>query len=142
MRDYPITPRDNLLRALNHEKPVWMPNLYGSSQFFQSEIARDSPIERDRDAEDWFGVKYKYSAAQGSNTPQGNVLKDITEWEEKIVWHDLSRYDWAADAARLNRDPSQALFMRMSCGPFERLHMLMGFEQALTDILTEPEAVP
>ncbi|SHH86782.1 Uroporphyrinogen decarboxylase (URO-D) [Sporobacter termitidis DSM 10068] len=140
-REYPISPRENLMRALRHEKPVWMPNLYGSSQAFQSAIARDSPIERDRDAEDWFGVRYKYSAAQGSNTPQGNVLKDITEWEENIKWHDLSQYDWAADAARLSRDESLALFMRMSNGPFERLHMLEGFEQALVDLITEPEAV-
>ena len=141
LRETPITPRENLMLALNHKKPLWMPNFYASSQVFQSAIARDSPIERDRDATDWFGVKYRYSAVQGSNTPQGGVLGDITEWEEKIAWHDLSQYDWAADGARLARDPSLALFMRMSNGPFERLHMLMGFEQALIDLITEPEAV-
>ena len=140
-RETPVTPRDNLMLALTQKKPYWMPNFYASSQVYQSAIARDSPIERDRDAVDWFGVKYRYSAAQGSNTPQGNVLGDITEWEDKLVWHDLSQYDWAADAARLVRDPSLALFMRMSNGPFERLHMLMGFEQALMDLITEPETV-
>jgi uroporphyrinogen-III decarboxylase len=129
------------MMALDHRKPIWMPNFYGSSQVFQSAIALDSPIERQKDAVDWFGVNYKYSAAQGSNTPQGNVLKDITEWEKKIRWEDLNRYDWAADAARLERDASLALGMRMSNGPFERLHMLMGFEQALIDLITEPEAV-
>ncbi|NLV50780.1 MAG: hypothetical protein GXY20_08845 [Clostridiales bacterium] len=140
-RVYPITPRDNLMRALNHRKPVWMPNLYASSQLYQSAIARDSPIERDRDAEDWFGVKYKYSAAQASNTPQGNALSEITKWEEEVHWEDLSRYDWEADDKRLVRDESLALYMRMSNGPFERLHMIEGFEQALMDIILEPEAV-
>lgn len=140
-RDYPISPRENLMRALRHEKPMWMPNLYGSSQCFFTSVARDSPIERDRDAEDWFGVRYRYSAVQGSNTPQGNVLKDITEWETKLHWEDLGQYDWAADAARLKRDESLALMMRMSNGPFERLHMLEGFEQALIDLITEPETV-
>lgn len=140
-RDYPITPRENLMLALNHQKPVWMPNFYASSQLYASAIARDSPIERDRDAEDWFGVKYKYSAAQASNTPQGNALSDITKWEEEVHWEDLSKYDWAADGARLQRDPSLALYMRMSNGPFERLHMIEGFEQALMDIILEPEAV-
>jgi uroporphyrinogen-III decarboxylase len=137
----PITPGENLMLALSHKKPLWMPNFYASSQLYQSAIARDSPIERDRDAVDWFGVEYRYSAAQGSNTPQGNVLSDITAWEDTLVWHDLSQYDWAADGARLVRDPSLALFMRMSNGPFERLHMLMGFEQALIDLITEPETV-
>jgi hypothetical protein len=140
-RDYPITPGSNLMLALNHEKPIWMPNLYASSQNFSSAIARDSPIERESDAEDWFGVQYKYSAMQGSNTPQGNVLTEITEWERKIRWQDLSHFDWAADAARLQRNGMLALFMRMSNGIFERLHMLEGFEQALIDILTEPESV-
>lgn len=140
-RDYPISPRENLMLALNHEKPVWMPNFYGSSQVYLSAIARDSPIERTQDSTDWFGVEYKYSAAQGSNTPQGNVLSDITEWDEKLHWEDLSQYDWAADAKRLQRDESLALCMRMSNGPFERIHMLEGFEQALMDLLLEPEAV-
>lgn len=140
-RVYPISPRDNLMRALNHKKPVWMPNLYGSSQVYQSSIACDSPIERTQDAVDWFGVEYKYSEAQGSNTPKGNVLKDVTEWEERVHWEDLGQYDWEADAKRLQRDESLALYMRMSNGPFERLHAMEGFEQALVDLILEPEAV-
>lgn len=140
-RNYPISLRENLMLALNHEKPVWMPDLYGSSQVYQSSIARDSPIEREQDTTDWFGVEYKYSAAQSSNTPQGNVLNDITEWEQKVRWEDLNKYDWEADGMRLERDESLALFMRMSNGPFERLHMMEGFEQALIDLVLEPEAV-
>ena len=140
-REYPITPGENLMLAINHQKPVWMPDLYASSQLFASAIARDSPPERTQDTTDWFGVEYKYSEAQGSNTPMGNVLNDITEWEDKISWPDLDQFDWEADAKRLERNESLALFMRMSNGPFERLHMIEGFEQALIDILTEPEAV-
>jgi uroporphyrinogen decarboxylase len=140
-RTYPITPGENLMLALSRKKPLWMPSFYASSQDYHSAIARDSPIERMQDAVDWFGVTYKYSVAQGSNTPQGNVLSSITQWEEKIHWEDLSRYDWKADGNRLVRDDTLALFMRMSNGPFERLHMLEGFEQALVDLITEPEAV-
>ena len=140
-REYPVTPKENLMLALNQSKPVWMPDLYASSQIFQSSVARDSPIERDRDTTDWFGVEYKYSEAQCSNTPQGNVLNDITEWEDKIAWPDLDQFDWEADAKRIERDDSLALFMRMSNGLFERLHMLEKFEQALIDLVTEPETV-
>ena len=131
--------------AMNHEKPVWMPNLFASSQLFGSKIANDSPPAHMRQSEttDWFGVEYKYSEAYGSNTPQGNVLDCVTEWEEKIVWPDLDQFDWATEAKEFmkERDESQALYMRMSNGLFERLHMIEGFDQALTDLLLEPEAV-
>jgi uroporphyrinogen-III decarboxylase len=140
-RETPVTPRENLMLALNHEKPYWMADFYASSQVFVSSIAQDAPIERTKDTTDWFGVEYKFSEAQGSNTPMGNVLNDITEWEEKIKWPDLSQFDWASDGAQLERDESLALYMRMSNGPFERLHALEGFEQALIDLITEPEAV-
>ena len=140
-REYPITPKENLMLAFNRKKPLWMPNLYASSQEFRSTIARDSPPERLEDTTDWFGVEYKYSEAQASNTPMGNVLNEITEWDEKITWPDLSKFDWASEAKKLERDDSLALYMRMSNGPFERLHMIEGFEQALIDIISEPEAV-
>ena len=144
-REYPITPRENLMLALNHKKPVWMPNIGASSQLFGSRLAHDSPPanERQMDTTDWFGVNYKYSEAYGSNTPQGNVLTCVTEWDDVIVWPDLDQFDWAAEAAEFmkERDDSLALQMRMSNGLFERLHMIEGFDQALTDILLEPEAV-
>jgi len=144
-RDYPITLRENLMLAMNHKKPLWMPDISASSQLFASKIAHDSPPPNERlmDTTDWFGVKYKYSKAYGSNTPQGNVLECITEWKEKIVWPNLDDFDWASEAKQfmLERDDSRALYMRMSNGLFERLHMIEGFEQALTDILLEPEAV-
>jgi hypothetical protein len=140
-RNYPITMRENLMLALDHQVPVWIPNFYGSGQMFYSFIANDSPINKQADAVDWFGVEYKYSKAQGSNTPMGNVLNEITEWEKKLHWEDMTQYDWESDAKRLTRDGSKALYMRMSNGFFERLHMLEGFEQALMDVLLEPEAV-
>ncbi|MCL2125270.1 MAG: hypothetical protein FWH33_04685 [Oscillospiraceae bacterium] len=144
-RDYPISLRENLMLALSHKKPVWMPNITASSQLFGSKLAHDSPPahERQMDTMDWFGVEYKYSAMQGSNTPQGNVMTCVTEWREKVKWPDLDQFDWAAEAEEfmLQRDDSLALQMRMSNGLFERLHMIEGFDAALTDLLLEPEAV-
>jgi hypothetical protein len=140
-RNYPITMRENLMLALNHRPPAWIPNFYGSGQMFYSFVANDSPVNKQADAVDWFGVEYKYSEVQGSNTPMGNVLNEITEWEKKLHWEDMTQYDWESDARRLARDESKALYMRMSNGFFERLHMLEGFEQALMDVLLEPETV-
>ena len=141
-RDYPITPRENLMLALNHKKPVWMPALQGASQIYLSKLERDNPPWGTADyMQDWFGVQYKYSEAQASSTPLGNVMNDVTEWEKKIHFEDLSKYDWAGEAKSFERDDSRALYMMMANGPFERLHGLEGFEQALIDLVTEPEAV-
>ena len=140
-RNYPITMRENLMLALGHKIPMWIPNLYGAGQLFYSSVANDSPINKQADAVDWFGVEYKYSEAQGSNTPMGNVLTEINGWEKKLHWEDMTQYDWESDAKSIVRDESKALYMRMSNGFFERLHMLEGFEQALMDVLLEPEAV-
>ena len=42
-RDYPISPRENLMLALNHQKPYWMPDFYGSSQGVRARTGRDDP---------------------------------------------------------------------------------------------------
>jgi len=141
IREYPITPRENLMLALDHKKPVWAPNIQGSSQIYASKLERDNPPWDSNSRPDWFGVLYKYSEAQLSSTPQGNVMDDVTEWREKVHFEDLSQYDWAGEAKLFERDESKALFMMMANGPFERLHGLEGFEQALVDLVTEPEAV-
>lgn len=138
-RDLPITPRENLMLALSHEKPVWMPNLYADSQCLVSRCNRDTAPRKDAAGYDWFGTYYEYSPAQFSNTPVPSVLQDISLWETKIKWPDLKAVNWASDMEGFVRDEEKALFTRMSNGPFERLHFFEGFEQALVDMLTEPE---
>ena len=125
--------------ALNHEKPLWMPNFYADSQCFISRVSRDMAPTKSSDGHDWFGTFYKYSAAQCSNTPQPGVLNEITEWREKVKWPDLDALDWSLEAENFVRDESKALFMRMSNGLFERLHAFEGFEQALIDMINAPD---
>ena len=137
-RDYPITPRENIMRALSHEKPVWMPNLYGDTQCFVSRLCREVG-SRTGDGCDWFGTFYKWSDAQSSATPEPGLFDEIGQWREKMVFPDLGAIDWASEKDSCVRDPSRALYMRMSNGPFERLHMSEGFEQALIDLITEPD---
>lgn len=137
-RQYPITQRENVMRALNHEKPVWMPNLYGDSQMVNSALNKDVGA-RTTDGVDWFGTFYKYEESQKGTTPMPGLLNDITEWREKFKAPDLSQFDWKGEAAEFKRDPNKALYMRMSNGTFERLHICMGFEQALVDLISEPE---
>jgi uroporphyrinogen decarboxylase len=147
-RDYPISERENIMRALNHEKPLWMPNLSAGSQLAPAGPNGDQPdfssgnkekSEQVRDYTDWFGTEYKYSDAAGSATPVSTVLSDVTKWKEEVVWPDLDKLDWKAGSEDFVRDENLAVHGIFVASCFERLHMLEGFEQALIDLITEPE---
>jgi len=138
-RETPITPRENLMRAFNHEKPMWMPNLYADTQLVSSRMSRDMAPSKLAAGVDWFGTQYIFSETAGINMPNGGVFDEVTQWREKVRWPDLDAVDWARDADGFVRDERKALGMRMSNGIFERLHAFEPFEQALIDIFVEPE---
>jgi hypothetical protein len=137
--DYPITERENLMRALNRQKPMWMPNLYRSSQLPPWAAYNDMPDSMEADGSDWFGIQYQYSAAQGSPTPITHAFSEIGEWREKIAWPDLDNWDWLQGADGFVRDERFASAGLFGNGLFERLHIFEGFEQALVDLISEPE---
>lgn len=139
-REYPISPRENLLRACRREKPLWMPTSSYAIQWASMPAFRDMPMDVKEDSFfDWFGVKYKYEKIQQSPTAINTILPDINLWRETIRFPDLSTVDWAGAAADVARDASRALAIRLGVGIFERLHFFEGFEQALCDILLEQE---
>ena len=136
-REYPISPRENLMRAFRHEKPMWMPAIYQSTQWIFPSVFNDLPQDFTKDGEDWFGTKYKYEAIQSGHTPIPGLFDEIGEWREKMKYPDLQSMDWGGDAFKL--DDNLAAATRLGNGNFERLHMSEGFEQALCDILLEQE---
>ena len=56
VRETPITPRENLMRAFNHEKPMWMPNFYAESQMCVAKSSRDKAPTQLAAGGDWFGT--------------------------------------------------------------------------------------
>jgi uroporphyrinogen decarboxylase len=138
-RDYPISPGENLMRALRHEKPLWMPDMYGSSQFPPMGGYGDQPFDMFGDSEDWFGVQYHYTEEQGSATAVNHALSEIVNWREEIKWPDLDAWDFKQGYDGFVRDENLALGALFINGIFERLHLLEGFEQALVDLISEPE---
>ncbi len=137
--DYPVSPRENLMLALNHKNPYWMPNLYEDSQMVTAKSSRDMAPTKSAAGVDWFGTNYVFSKEIGINMPNGGVFDCVTEWREKVKWPDLDAIDWSKDAEGFVRDENKALYMRMSNGLFERLHAFEGFEQCLLDMITETE---
>ena len=127
VRESPITPRANLMRAFNHEKPMWMPNLYADSQICVAKSSHDMAPTKAAAGVDWFGTNYIFSPEVGINMPAGGVFDDVTEWRDKVKWPDLDAIDWSHDADGFVRDERKALYMRFSNGIFERLH---AFEPA------------
>ena len=145
-KDYPISPKENLLRALNQEKPMWMPDLFSSTQLSPEDMNgglrdKNAALPQDGDISiDWFGVKSKWSQVQGSPTPVNTVLTCVAEWEKEIKWPNLDDYGLSTVDPDFVRDENYALGVRILSAGFEQLHFLEGFEQALVDLITEPKA--
>lgn len=95
---------------------------------------------------DWFGCNYSYDAniKKWSVPCDPRVVTDITKWREQVVFPDLESIDWAALAAK--EVPSEevrkekAISVLLQCGVYERFHALLGMEEAMIALLTEPEA--
>lgn len=138
-RDFPIPEKENLMLAFNHEKPLWMPNFEGATQSLPMEAFGEAPVGGK--GFDIFGVEYHYSDEQASGTPIGNLFSEIGEWREKFKWPNLDEKDWdhILDGYDFQRNEELALYHQFPSGLFERLHACEGFEQALMDLILEPE---
>jgi hypothetical protein len=97
--------------------------------------------------QDWFGVWWHDDPITpgllAPDVSKPHVLEDIEDWEDVIVWPDLEAIDWdAAAKADLpnGKDPNRILMVMVVSGPFERLHDLLGFENALVATIVSPEA--
>jgi hypothetical protein len=138
-RDYPISPRENIMRAFRHEKPMWMPFAASSANMTPPEGFGEMPANMFADSVDWFGTTYKMSEAQGTNTPIPGMFSEISEWRTKIKWPDLDAWDWKKGYEFYRPDPELAAMGMFGNGMFERMHIFEGFENALVDLISEPE---
>ena len=134
--------KDNLLRAIRHDSPKWVPN------GMESVITIGSPVvERPTQAgKDAFGVDWSLERdAEGGTYPThgGYPITDLSCWREQITLPDLDAIDWfpvKAQADNLDRNGCLVCgFVEM--GLFERSYLLLGMESALVSYLTEPDAM-
>jgi len=139
--DYPISERENLMRAFRHEKPKYIPCLYQATQFYMPKSYAEGNRMRVSEGKDWFGTRFIYEAKQqGVTAVPPYVLQDIYEWREKVIFPDLDSMDWSPDDPNFVRDDNLALACRcLWHGTFESLHFLEGVEQCLVDLYSEPE---
>lgn len=135
----PCSERENFLRALNHEKPLWMGNQYRTTQFAFCRANQDMPRSMSSATDDWFGCQYIFSEKYGTPTPHGIMFDDIADWEDYVKWPNMDDYVWE-QTPNFKRDPDKVLATPYGNGIFERMHMFMGFENALIGLITDPEA--
>ncbi|NTV89848.1 MAG: hypothetical protein HGA22_05735 [Clostridiales bacterium] len=98
---------------------------------------------------DWFGCSWS-EFGQGiidgaTITPHTKRLSDITAWKEAMPTVDFVKsFDWEGYSEKIlegfDRE-NQVLECRSLIGLFERMHCLVGFEDALCAFYEEPEAV-
>ncbi len=138
-----ITARENILMAYRHEKPYWVP-----SQTTDQNTCIPSALEEGPTGlgvtEDGWGVHWLLEPGQPGPMPDESFqrLTDITEWKESLVFPDVEKYDWEAaaakDTANWDRENKISSVILVN-GMFERMHALMGMEDALCAFITDPE---
>lgn len=143
-----MTARENYLKLLHHEPIQEFMTLFPSvTILMQPSVTADIPLTPD-DTEDAFGCKWIFDKSNGAFVPdpyKKKVLEDICDWRNVVKWPDVESMDWEAAAHRDGADKvdreNTAYCVYTLMGPFERLHILMGFENALCALLEEPEEV-
>lgn len=141
--NYPITPKENMLRMLRGEMPLWAPNQILDNNAIQPEIMLDAKA-RNHGGIDWFGIEWEYEPLTKAAMvkPGTRALSDLTNWREEVKFPDLSAIDWAKDyeehyAGRVAED--RFTYFVIVNGFFERLADLTSFEDAFCYLLEEPE---
>lgn len=142
--------KENILLAFEGKKPEWTPCFWNGAQIILSTAVLNIPQLGSKEGYDWFGVHWTATEDTGGMfTPTVGMpvpLTDIELWRDQVKFPDLSAIDWEETAKRdyemfgIDRE-NMVLDYYNGNGLFERLHFLMGFEEALMAIVTNPEDV-
>ena len=162
-KKYGVTPKENALMAYHHKQPYVVPN----GMIDGAIVVPGGDLERyagRTEGKDGFGVEWVFVPEQNAPMvkPGSIILEDIADWREVVHFPDLEAFDWEKQAdldlhedflssqkigtyQRLKNnktitDGGKFCFAMILNGPFERLHSLMGFENALIALLEDPES--
>ena len=146
-----LTPKENLLRAIRHAGPEWVPNGMEAAQFFcPCYVTRPA-----RAGLDSWGVRWDLEeGAHGGTYPAhgGQAVTDVRRWQEQVRFPDVDAMDWnhacwgwggcgpAMQPEDLDR-ANNIICGVVELGLFERSYLLLGMEQALMAYVAEPEAM-
>lgn len=144
-----MTERENALHTIYHDgKAEWIPaGCDCMEMIILTNVLRECPpylLGMEGSGYDYWGCWWEFEAdiMGGSPLPGRQPCKDITKWREQVKFPDINAIDWSGAelfTSRLDRENKLSMLFWES-GPFERLHALVGFENALIAMHEEPEA--
>lgn len=141
--NYPITPKENMIRMLEGKGPLWVPNQTIENNAVQPLIMPDARA-RNFGGIDWFGIEWEYEPKTKAAMvkPGTKRLSEISKWREELIWPDLTAIDWRRDYEenyknRISED--RLTYFVIVNGLFERTADLTSFEDAFCALLEEPE---
>ena len=151
----PITPKENMFRAMDSKKPLWLPSTFDIGYLFP-QCVPDNPAKGNvSDAKlpaeqlggkDMFGVEWEYvPVVGGSTTRPGNpLLTDANDWPQKVVFPTKEVIDsWDWEGCRKRSDTlmrEKDMWEIVICtGFYERLISFMDFEGAAVAMIDEDQ---
>ncbi len=135
-----MTAKENLIAAIKHKNPEWVPN------GMEKSIRLYPPIlERTlNEGKDVFGCEWAFAGeAEGGTYPteKNLVITDITKWKEQLHIPDVNQFDWSYVRHQVENIDREEYVLEGFCemGLFERSYLLMGMDNALVNYMLEPE---
>lgn len=147
-----LTPRENFLETIKpNGKPDRLVNGYEPIKMLSPDPVLSyfrAGAERGRTVVDPYGVTYIWPEDQPARVPfhtdENKVIKNIEQWQEYVKLPDIRTNvtNWeTVQAVEKDIDRTQYVATALlGTGMFERMHGLMGFEDALMNMYLEPEA--
>jgi hypothetical protein len=139
------TQKQQFMSYYNNEPMERFPNfMTDTNPLFKITGFNERPQQTGKD---WFGCDWIYDPVNDccvQDVSKPSVLEDIEDWKKVLVFPDLKAEDWEKNAKADGVDqfdPNKANYYIIDQGLFERLHSLMGFENAMCAMLTNPEDV-
>lgn len=139
-----LSERENALRViLRNGEPEWVPIAENCMWIMIPSVVWERP--KGTGGFDWFGVDWAYDEETRGHTPRPGVeplVKDLEHWRDYVTFPDLDAIDWEAAAEEDLKDfdrENKLLTIFWESGPFERMHHLLGFEEAFIAMYEEPE---
>ena len=149
-----MTPKENLLRVIRRESPEWVPK--GMESLVMLSPPGKLGIERRRGSAgaDCWGVLWACANPRVDSYPahDGWTIRDLHQWRREIQVPDPADADWSVlpvgwtPSERTIRPEDLDRNQHLICGiveegVFERACLLLGMENALAAMLTDPETM-
>lgn len=164
MEEKRLTPRENAMIAYHHGTPQWIPCFYTDIGMFMANpsMERYTGMEKGPDG---FGVQWTYVPEACACMPSPDekpLLENIADWKDVVKFPDLEAVDWEKQAeidihtnfgafvagagiipyengGRFDDGDKIRVCMVIN-GSFERLHALMGMQNALCALIEDPDS--